>query len=200
MKFRRSLLLIVALVGLAAQAAPSRASAEWEDTEGDATALPGVESTPRPSDPELDVVWSKFSVSGDSIVATTRVVKLGVAIGSGGSVFQFHFKHKDVGYYLQGLTGSAEYQQFFINTPRFYRVNPDPTADNEELRCDCKFTTDPKTNAAVFTIKTSSVAKPLKASPGAIEMGSLAVKTFRRANNYIDADISTAPASLKFRA
>ena len=200
MSLRRLLFLLVALLSLAAQAVPGRASAEWEDTEGDATALPGVESTPRPSDPELDVVFSGFKVSGDSIVATTRVVKLGVAVGSGGSVFQYHFTHKDVGYYFQGLTGSAEYQQFFLNNPRFYRVNPDPTADNEELRCDCKFATDPKTNSAIFTIKISSVAKPLKVSPGSIEVGGLAVKTFRRANNYIDADISAAPEALKFRA
>lgn len=147
MKLRRALLLFVAVLALVSQAAPGRATAEWEDAEGDATALPLVESTPRPSDPELDIVFSGFSVKGDSIVASTRVLKLGVPVGSGGSVFHFGFKYKDDRYYFQGLTGSAEYQQLFLNNPRFYRENPDPTGDPEELRCDCKFTTDPKTNS-----------------------------------------------------
>jgi len=200
MKLRRTLLLFLAAVALATQAAPGRADAEWQDPEGDATALPGVESTPRPSDAELDILSSNFKVSGDSIVATTRLAKLGVAVGSGGSVFQYRFKHKDVGYYFQGLTGSAEYQQLFLNNPRFYRVNPDPAGDDEELKCDCKFATDPKTNSAIFTIKTAAVAKPLKVAAGGIEVGGLEVRTYRRARNYFDADISAAPDSLKFNA
>lgn len=200
MKLRRSLFTLLVVLGLAAQSAPTRANAEWKDAQGDATGIPMVESTPRPSDPELDVVSSSFAVAGDSIVATTRVLKLGVPAASGGSVFHFRFKHKDDVYYFQGLTGSAEYQQLFLNNPRFYREGKGPTGEREELKCDCKFSTDPKTNTAIFSIKTASVAKPLKATPGSIEVGTLEVQTFRRANNYIDADISRAPESLKFRA
>jgi hypothetical protein len=192
--------VVLAVAGFAGAAAPARAEAAWTDAKGDATALPGVESTPRPSDPELDIVASSYRVVGDSIVATTRVERLGVAVGSGGTVFHFRFTYKNDEYYLQGLTGSAEYQQLFLNNPRFYRAAKDEVSDPEELRCDCKFATDPKSHSATFTIKTEAVAKPLKASAGTMELKNLNVRTFRRINFYVDADISRAPEKLTFRA
>lgn len=49
-------------------------------------------------------------------------------------------------------------------------------------------------------MKTSAVAKALKASAGSMELGGLLVRTYRRANSYIDADISAAPEALKLQA
>lgn len=196
----RFLLIPLVVLGLVAQASPSRANAEWTDDENDATGVLVVESTPRPSDAELDILTSSFAVSGDSIVAKIRVKTLGVPVGAGGAVFHYRFKFKDDTYYFQGLTGSAEYQQLFLNNPRFYRENPDPTGDAEELKCDCKFATDPKTNSAVFTMKTAGLAKAIKGSVGSMEFGTLETKTWRRANSYIDVDISRAPEALKFTA
>lgn len=197
---RRILLLTLAVLTVASQGTLGRAAADWEDESGDATALPEMESSPRPSDAELDILLSSYSVSGDSIVASTQLEAIGEAPGSGGSVYQFHFHHKGQRYYLQSLTGSPEYSQLFLGNPRFYRANDDPAGDPEELRCDCKATVDQKTKTATFSIKTSGVAKALKASVGAITLEGLEVRTFRRLYTYLPADTSVAPEALKLQA
>ena len=197
---RRTLLLLLAVVTVASQGVPSRASAEWEDEAGDATALPEMESSPRPSDAELDILFASYTVSGENIVASVRLEAIGEAPGSGGSVYQFHFHYKGQRYYMQSLTGSPEYSQLFLGNPRFYRANDDPTGDPEELRCDCKASVDQKTKTAIFSIKTASVAKILKSAVGAMVLEQLEVRTFRRLYTYIDADISLAPEGLKLQA
>lgn len=189
--------------------APARASElSWEDPAGDATAVgfeqvPGGETSPRPSDPELDIRTIAFTVRGDSIVATARMEAGGFPKASGGSVWRFYFTHKQDQYFFQALAGTAEYSQVFTSVPRFYRVtpdDPDPTSNGEELRCDCKMTVKVDQGTVEFAIKSSAVAKPLKSAPGAIELAKLELRTFRRAQFYLLSDIAPAPEALKFRA
>ncbi len=208
---KRALLTsVLAAMALAAgSVAPARASSlSWEDPAGDATAVgfeevPGGETSPRPSDPELDIRTVAFTLQGDSIVATAKMQAGGFAKASGGSVWRFYFSHKKDQYFFQALAATPEYSQVFTSTPRFYRVtpdNPDPTSNGEELKCDCKMTVKVNEGAVQFTIKVASVAKPLKAAPGAVELGKLELRTFRRAQFYLLSDVAPAPEASKFRA
>ena len=196
-------------MALAAGSAPTQASAtSWEDPAGDATAVgfeqvTAAEASPRPSDPQLDVRAASFTLQGDSIVAVAKMEAGGFAAASGGSVWRFFFSHKQDRYYFQVVAASAEYSQVFSSTPGFYRVtpeDPDPTSNGEELRCDCKMTVKMDEGTVQFTIKSASVAKSLKTTPGAMELGQLELRTFRRAQFYVLSDIAPAPESLKFRA
>ena len=187
---RRLLLLIVpTLALLGALETPGRAApAGWEDPAGDATAVwveqvELGESSPRPSDPELDIRNVSLAVEGDSIVASASMEAGGFAVGSGGSVWRFYFGHKDNRYFFQALAATAEYSQVFTSTPRFYRVtpdDPDPTSNGEELRCDCKMTIDLDGGKVRFAIKTESVAKTLRTSVGSLELKELDLRTYRR--------------------
>ena len=201
--------VLAAMAMTAGTVLPARASTlAWEDPAGDATAIgfeqvPGGETSPRPSDPELDIRTVGFALQGDSIVATTKMEAGGFPKASGGSVWRFYFSHKQDQYFFQALAATAEYSQVFLSTPRFYRVtpdDPDPTSNGEELRCDCKMAVNVDQGTVQFTIKVSSVAKPLKVAPGAVELSKLELRTYRRAQWYLLSDIARAPESSKFRA
>jgi len=183
----------VALIAvlLAALAAPGSAASavEWTDPAGDANGLPRVESSPRPSDPELDVLNASFALKGDSLVAAARVQKMGIAQGSFGSVYRFYFKHKTSSYYFQARTATAEYDQLYYSTPGFYRESADGVTDPEVLKCDCKASFDTKTNTATFSIKTEGIRKTLKGG----DMTGLYVQTYRRYPNFIPGDKASAP-------
>jgi len=203
---RRVLLAALICIALAGSGLPARAGpASWEDPAGDATAISieGVaqESTPRPSDPELDIRAVSFALEGENIVGTASMKAGGFAAGSGGSVWRFYFSHKKNRYFFQAVAATAEYSQVFSSTPRFYRATPeDPTSNGEELKCDCKMTVDAKAGKVRFAIKTAAVAKPLKAAAGSIELTGLELRSYRRANFYLLADVAPAPAGTTFRA
>lgn len=207
---RRTVQLFLAgLIALGAWGLPVRASGTaWEDDAGDATAL-GAEHTiasetsPRPNDPELDIRTVTLDVEGDSIVATAATEEGGLALGSGGSVWRFFFTHEDQRYFFQALAASAEYSQVFTSSPGFYRLDPsdpDPTSNGEALRCDCKMSVDLDAGTVRYSIKTDAVAKTLKSAPGSIELADLELRTFRRMQFYVLADISPAPDNTVFRA
>ena len=209
MTLLRKALLFLVVLGLASQAAPARADLSWEDPAGDATAVgfeqvPGGETSPRPSDPELDIRTVGFTLQGDTIVATAKMEAGGMPKASGGSVWRFYFTHKQHQYFFQALAATPEYTAAgFTSVPRFYRVtpdDPDPTSNGEELRCDCKMTVKIDEGTVQFAIKTASVAKPLRAAPGSIELTKLELRTFRRAQFYLLSDVAPAPEALKFRA
>ena len=203
----RLFLSIAAAAAIVASGSPAKADASWEDPAGDANAFSidrlAVESTPRPSDPELDIRQVAFTLEGDSIVATTSMEAGGFASASGGSVWRFHFGHKDDQYFFQAQAGTPEYSQVFTSVPRFYRVtpdDPDPTSNGEELRCDCKMTLDLAKGNVRFAIKTASVAKTLRTPLGSLELKELEMKSYRRLQWYLLADVAPAPEGMTFRA
>jgi hypothetical protein len=205
MKKATSALAFIAVLLMVAGAAPTQARTAWEDPAGDATGVDDLApSTPRPSDPQLDIRTASFSVEGDSIVVTTKMEKGGFAVASGGSVWRFYFTHKTGTYFFQALAATPEYSQVFGSTPRFYKVPvavvQDPTTNGEELKCDCKMVTDVPGGTVKFTIKTASVAKPLKVAPGGIELTKMDVRTYRRAQFYTLTDVAPAPAKATFKA
>lgn len=201
--------VLAALALAVGSAVPTQASTlSWEDPSGDATAVSFEqvevgETTPRPSDPELDIRTVGFALQGDSIVATAKMEAGGFPAASGGSVWRFYFSHKKDQYFFQALAGTPEYSQVFTSVPRFYRVtpdDPDPTSNGEELRCDCKMGVKVEEGTVQFTIKVAAVAKPLKSAPGSIELAGLELRTYRRAQWYLLSDIARAPEAMKFRA
>ena len=203
----RLFLTLVAAAAMVASASPARANSSWEDPAGDANAISieavAVESTPRPSDRELDIRQVGFALEGDSIVATASMEGGGYPTASGGSVWRFYFRHKDDQYFFQALAGTPEYSQVFTSVPRFYRVtpdDPDPTSNGEELRCDCKMTIDLAGGKVRFAIKTASVAKTLRTPLGSLELKELDLRTYRRAQFYLLSDLAPAPEGLVFRA
>ncbi len=204
---KRTVLLLVlsAATMLAGMALPAQAKAGWDDPAGDATGIDdNAPTTPRPSDPELDIRAVALTVEGDSIVASAKMEKGGYAVASGGTVWRFYFTHKTGTYFFQALAATAEYSQVFGSTPRFYKVPEgavqDPSSNGEELKCDCKATVDVSGGGVKFTIKTASVAKPLKVAPGAIELTGLELRTYRRIQLYTLTDVAPAPEKTTFRA
>lgn len=181
---------VLASLAVSGLASPGSAasSVEWEDPTGDANGAPRVESTPRPSDPELDVLFASYAVHGENLVASIRLEKLGTAPGSFGSIYRFHFTHNDTGYYMMARTNTPEYP--YSSDPAFYRSGPLGVQDDEALKCDCKVKFDAKANTVSFAIKLDGVKKALK---GGGELTDLYVKALRRANVFIDADTARAP-------
>lgn len=205
MKKATSALAFIAILLMVTGAAPTQAKTAWEDPAGDATGVDdNAPSSPRPSDPQLDIRTASFSVEGDSIIATVKMEKGGFAVASGGTVWRFYFTHKSGTYFFQALAATPEYSQVFTSTPRFYKVPTgavqDPTSNGEELKCDCKMVTDVAGGSVKFTIKTAGVAKSLKVAPGGIELTKMDVRTYRRANFYTLTDVAPAPAKATFKA
>ena len=191
---KRILVMAVVLASLAAGGLASPGSAassvDWEDPAGDANGAPEVESTPRPSDPELDVLYASFAVQGENLVASARLEKLGIAPGSFGSVYRFYFTHKDATYYMMARSATPEYDMLYYSTPAFYRAAATPVDEDEELKCDCKVTFDTKSNTVSFALKMNGLKKTLK---GGGELKALHVLTFRRYSLFIDGDTARAP-------
>lgn len=184
---------VAGFLAVIAVAAPGSAApaVEWVDPPGDANGMPEVESTPRPSDPELDVLNASFTRRGDSLVASLRLERLGTAPGSFGSVYRWYFTLRDSEYYFMARTNAPEYP--YSSTPAFYRVDPLGVED-EELRCDCKATFDNKANTVAFAIKWEGIKKTLKGG----ELTGLYALTFRRYTLFIDADTARAPEQARF--
>lgn len=185
--------LVAALLSAPGSAA---ATVEWTDPKGDANGLPRMESSPRPSDPELDILSASFSRKGDSLVASMKLDRVGVVNGSFGSVYRWYFKLKDSEYFFMARTATAEYSQLgYLSTPRFVRAHPSGVSDlDEQLKCDCKATFDDKTKTVAFAIKWEGIKKTLKGG----ELKGLYAITFRRYPYFIPGDTARAPEKASF--
>lgn len=185
--------LVLALVGTLAS--PARSSAEWTDPAGDANGvILTVHNSPRPSDPEIDVVGASLTVAGDSLVARARTSAAGNASGSFGSLFRFHFTVKKEAYYFQVRSATPEYAMLYAVTPGFYKVGDEVSGDTT-LKCDCKASFDDKAKQVTFTIKLAPMKSTLKAAGGAT-LSALAVQTYRRYPVFINGDLAPAPAAM----
>ena len=68
---------------------PARAGElSLEDPAGDATGLGEVESTPRPSDPELDILNVKYASTPTELRIDLKMAKIGHPVGSIGYTYR----------------------------------------------------------------------------------------------------------------
>lgn len=193
--------LVAVLVSLlAVLAPPAQAGAlAWEDTKGDATGwtaqeVEALESTPRPSDPELDLLFTSWATSGDTIVIVIRLDKLAQPQASQGATYTANFNYDESPY-------SFRYQNpadvSVSARGLFFRAG---TTTIPCARCSAKL--DGKTNTVTITAALSSMTAGMKSnnpSTPPIGKGSkftkLQAKTYRSlAAQAFGADISRAKA------
>ena len=199
---RRALLAALLCIALTATGTAARAgqgSAQWNDPEGDATALGSMESSPRPSDDELDILSSQYRFAGDDLVAMTRIKRIGYAPGSGASAFRLHFSFRSQRYYFEAVVGASwEYMSTFMpcqGCSGFYRAGP---SGPEEIACACRTSWDFKSGSWVaFTVRKSSLARALGVGVGQLDLGDLRVETLRHLYSYSPSDVSVAPKGLR---
>ena len=133
-------------------AAPARAGEiSWEDEAGDATGIgvDGVESTPRPSDSQLDILKTKWSSDGKYVTMVMYLDSVaGEPTGSTGRDYRFYFTHKDTRWAVGAQLPSAPMDSAFIKGPIMYN---DTTGEYGD--CGCKINFDDKANT--FTLMVS---------------------------------------------
>lgn len=185
-----------------AVAAPLQAQAElnWTDPAGDATGLLGESSTPRPSDPELDILEARYGFSGANFVAFARVERIGLSAGSQATAFRFHFRSGKDRYYLQSVFASSpQYLDLFMEggMPALYRVTE---AGTEALECACSGRFDFKQSTATFSLTKQSLARALNTPVGQIDLRELSVETLaHQVANYSSVDQAPAPEGSALR-
>ena len=135
---------------------PARAGGlAYEDSAGDATEIFEVD-TPRPSDPELDVLHVDWSTSVDTLTIVTRLTELGEPIASNGSAYIQSFVYEGERYeFLQQVSGSPSNQVFPAGL--YFRPTDDPV---REFSCSCSARFD-------FTGKTLTITASLKSMAAA---------------------------------
>jgi len=157
-----------------------------------------MESSPRPSDDELDILSSQYRFAGDDLVAMTRIKRIGVALGSGASAYRLHFSFRNQRYYFEAVLWLQGYPTTFLpcgGCSGFYRAGP---SGPEEVACACRTSWDFKSYSWVsFIIRKSSLAKALGVGVGQLDLGDLRVETLRHLYSYSPSDVSVAPKGLR---
>ncbi|HUR48274.1 MAG TPA: hypothetical protein VMY88_01920 [Acidimicrobiales bacterium] len=200
MRFRPIALCVLVAAVSASGAIPSAAApgVEWVDPAGDATALPGMESSPRPSDPELDILKVSFATGDVNLSASMRFERINYAPGSEGSAYRFYFSFKEQRYYFEALMGSTEYVTVFGAEPGFYREGTGDSAD-EKLQCRCTNDFDFKGGRVTFKVSKVDVARALRMSDFGFELTALEGRALRTTVEKFEADIARAPEGTTLR-
>lgn len=192
---RRFLWLAAALlaVSTAAPAVAAQPEIRWTDPAGDATGFMGHSSTPRPSDPELDILEARYSFTGQSLAAWVSVDRMSWPAWSSAAVFRFHFRSGKHQYYLQSaFAGSGPYLTLFLEggRPTLYRLSE---AGREPIDCLCSATFDFKRSTASFTVRKNSLASALNVVVGQLKLEDLAVETLgHQPTVYSSSDLARA--------
>jgi hypothetical protein len=172
----------------------------WTDAAADATGFFGESSTPRPSDPELDILEARYSFSGSNLVTSVKVEQIGMPFWSNASVFRFHFRSGKDSYYLQSVIGtSAEYLILFFDGggPTFSRVS---AAGRETLECECRATFDFEKDTATISISKQSLMKAVNVPVGHLDLRDLRVETLgHQPTTYWSSDTAPAPEGSALR-
>ena len=155
------LLLTLALL---TTATPVRAAElKVDDPAGDATGFdllgtPEAESTPRPSDAELDILGMSWTSDAKELKLALRLATIGHPVGSAGFTYRLNFTHGGVGYhFLHQVLGPPDAQ-----TVSFVFRNDDGTA----IECRCSGKIDGKTSTWHVTAEIASIGKAIKANGG----------------------------------
>ena len=150
-------LLLALLIAVPIGPSPARAAGlSYQDAAGDATELFEVQ-TPRPSDPELDVLQVDWSTSAEALTIVTRFTELGEPVASNGSAYIQSFVYEGVRYeFLQQVSGSPTSQVF--PSGLYFRPTDDPTTEFGCASCSARFD---------FTAKTLTITAGLKSMAAA---------------------------------
>lgn len=183
-------------------ASPARAGElRWVDDEGDATGI-GVDEvggTPRPSDPQLDILETTWSSDGKYLTLTMRLASVtGEPTGSTGRDYRFYFTHKETRWAVGAQLPSAPMDSAFIQGPIMYN-----DTDGEYGDCGgCKITFDDKKKTFSLRVAYDTFDRAFpgseKVGPGTkfTELTSVAAR-FQVAL-IMPADNSDAPAGTTF--
>lgn len=171
------------------------------DDEGDATGI-GVDEvggTPRPSDPQLDILGTKWSSDGKYLTLMMRLASVtGEPTGSTGRDYRFYFTHKETRWAVGAQLPTAPMDEAFIQGPVMYNETDDAYGD-----CGgCKITFDDKQNTFTLRVAYDTFDRAFpgseKVGPGTkfTELTSVAAR-FQVAL-IMPADNSDAPAGTTF--
>jgi hypothetical protein len=154
----RKAALALATAGVAVVLLPGPAQAgefKIPDPAGDATGVHTVESTPRPSDPELDILNVAYFSDGKDLKIDLKMAKIGQPVGSAGYTYRVNFTH-----------GGTQYQFLYqvlegpFNTPGFFFRSG---AAGNEVTCKCSGKVNGKTATLEIRADIASMSRGIKA-------------------------------------
>lgn len=194
---------IVLAVSMVLAGGPARAGQlAWDDKAGDATGfgvVDGLESTPRPPDPQLDILKTTWSGDGKYLTLVIYLASVtGEPTGSTGRDYRFYFTHNDTRWAVGAQLPSAPMDTVFIQGPIMYN---DDTGEYPDCG-GCKLTFDEKAKALTLRVSYETFDRAFpgkdKVGPGTkfTELSSVASR-FQVAY-IIPADNSDAPAPASF--
>ena len=164
--FRKAALSLAALgVALVFVSGPVQAGEfKIADPAGDATGVNAVESTPRPSDAELDILNVAYFSDGKQLKIDLKMAKIGQPVGAAGYTYRVNFTH-----------GGTQYQFLYqvlvepFNTPLFI-LRSGTTGD--EVVCKCSGKVNGKTATLEIRADIASMSRGIKAfDPSAPPIG-----------------------------
>lgn len=152
---------------LVAGGSPARAAGtEYKDPAGDATGLSATETSPRPSEPELDFTDVSYVSDGTNFTVSSKVQKLADPVASGGAAYRWSWNYDGIKYELVLQLPTPPTDTAFVRGGIF-RGN----GTTIETNC-CKTKYDAKTNTVAVTLSLTSIAKGVKTtSPDSPKFG-----------------------------
>lgn len=158
-KFLISSIAALVALGLLMTGTPAQArSLSWTDPAGDATGIGPVASTPRPSDPSLDLLNVSYTTTGDSLLLTSRVQKFGSPDASVGSTFRWNFTYNDISYNVALQMPGNGGENVFASGPVFWK-------GSTNLGCGrCSVKNDAKANTVGVIIPFKSLTSGMKSA------------------------------------
>ena len=199
-----SVLSVAAAAGLVLVGSPARAGeVTWTDEPGDATGVvlveEQVESTPRPSDPQLDILKTNWSADGKYLTLVMHLESVtGEPTGSTGRDYRFYFTHKDTRWAVGAQLPSAPMDTAFIQGPIMYNED---TGDYPDCG-GCKLTFDEKAKSLTLRVAYDTFDRAFpgsdKVGPGTKFSDLSSVASRFQIAYIVPADNSDAPAPASF--
>lgn len=153
-------LAVAVLVG----GSPARAGElSVDDPAGDATGVdllgtPEAQSTPRPSDAELDILNMAWRSDAKDLKIDLKLAEIGHPIGSVGYSYRLNFTHAEIDYhFLYQVLGPPDAQSVSF----VFR-----DADGNVIECRCSGKVDGKTATLQVTAEIASLGRALKTNSG----------------------------------
>lgn len=198
--FFRAVLVLSVCLGLTLTTGPAQAAEySFPDAADDATGLT-VESTPRSSDPELDILSVQFSSDATSLSAVVKLAALGTPAAATGATRTAGFTYEGAEYWFRFQAPQAP-MDTVVASGFFFRKGADTIPCG---RCSGKL--DAKTNSVRFTAEFKSMTAGMKSmdsgvtpiGPGS-KITALTSETYRTiANTAHMADAAVPPGELEF--
>jgi len=146
---------VAAVVALGMVSGPAQAGEfKIPDRAGDATGVDTVESTPRPSDPELDILNVAYSSDGKQLKIDLKMAKIGQPVGSAGYTYRVNFTHGGTQYQFLYQVLEGPFAPGF-----FFRSG----AAGDRVTCKCSGTVNGKTATLEIRADIASMSRGIKA-------------------------------------